>query len=385
MSGATGDLLAELAEELAHRGWEVTVVTSGRNEAPVGTAAVRVKRCGGLAFTRASHWRRALSYGSLYPVFFWNVLRLPRTGVIVTLTDPPLHLVLGPFLKLFKRSKLVHWAQDVYPEIAEELGVIRKGGMRARVLRGLSTWALRRCDLVVAVGECMKKRLAARGVSGEKIAVISNWSLKETAGAGTSGASADFRRVHSLGDKFVVMYSGNFGLAHQFDAIVEAAARLQSSDPEILFVFVGDGPKLPWLREKTGNLSNVRFLPFQPPDKLRASLGSADLHLVSMRRELEGLVVPSKAYGVFAAGRPCIFLGPPDSEVARMILRHECGEVMDGMDGIELAKAIVRWKEDPRKQAEARRNAENASREMTVSAAAKAFDTALRPGARMED
>ena len=122
---------------------------------------MRVERVGGLPFTRASHWKRALSYVSLYPAFLWRALRIPlaehaapgrsrsstdspvmNKGIIITLTDPPLLLVLGPILKWFKKCRLIHWAQDIYPEVAEELGVVNKGGLLARFLRWLSTWAL---------------------------------------------------------------------------------------------------------------------------------------------------------------------------------------------------------------------------------------------------
>src|SRR4051794_38407231 len=135
-SGATGQLLAELAEALAREGWRVTVMAAGGNEdsrSAINDSPIRVHRVRALPFTRASHWQRALSYASLYPALLWRVLRLPRHDIVVTLTDPPLQIVLGPAIKLFKRGRLVHWAQDVYPELAEELGVLRKNALAARV------------------------------------------------------------------------------------------------------------------------------------------------------------------------------------------------------------------------------------------------------------
>src|SRR5262245_14576344 len=117
--GATGQLLAELAPELVKAGWQVTVVTSRSNAAVAPSeviAGVRVERVRGLSFSRACHWKRALSYLALYPALLWRALRLPRADVIVTMTDPPLHLGLGPVLQWIKGSRLVHWAQDLYPE-----------------------------------------------------------------------------------------------------------------------------------------------------------------------------------------------------------------------------------------------------------------------------
>ena len=176
--GATGQLLAELAPELVRRGHRVTVVTSQTGAGSVSSETVdgvRVERVTGLPFTRASHWRRALSYLSLYPALLWRALRLPRADVLVTLTDPPLLLVLGVILKTLKGSRHVHWAQDIYPELAEEMGVLSKNGMIARALRWVSTAGLRHADRVIAVGRCMKARLVQRGLAPSAIDVIPNW------------------------------------------------------------------------------------------------------------------------------------------------------------------------------------------------------------------
>ena len=206
--GATGQLLAELATALVQRGHRVTVVTAepgtGRKPSePVD--GVRIERVRGLPFTRASHWRRALSYLSLYPALLWRALRLPRVDVVVTLTDPPLLLLLGVLLKIFKGSRHIHWAQDLYPELAEEMKVLPPGGLIARTLRGLSTGGLRHADRVIAVGRCMKARLVARGlvhVSGftpsdaaHTLGLQSNWD----AASGRLGAELFARRRDGRG------------------------------------------------------------------------------------------------------------------------------------------------------------------------------------------
>jgi glycosyltransferase involved in cell wall biosynthesis len=157
-----------------------------------------------------------------------------------------------------------------------------------------------------------------------------------------------FRREHGLSGRFVVMYSGNLGLAHPFEAILDAAEQLQSALPQVLFLFVGQGPRLSWVMEQAENrkLANVRFLPFQPRENLQQSLRAADVHLASMRDDLWGLVVPSKVYGVLAAGRPCLFLGPRESEAAQLILREGCGAVVPMADGVKVAKCLATWATD---------------------------------------
>lgn len=384
--GATGKLLAELAQELIQRGWEVTVVTS-RSSADLPrselVAGVRVERVNTLRFTRTSHWRRALSYLTVYPALLGRTLRLARADVVVTMTDPPLLVLLGPLLKWTKASRLVHWAQDLYPEVAEELGVLRKGGGLAKLCTGLSTWAARRHDRIIAVGRCMKQRLVGRGLPQETIHVVPNW-----AGAVNpmETAANPFRREHDLEGRFVVMYSGNLGLAHPFEAILEAATQLQSTNPGIVIVMVGGGPRLESVKRAASerSLDNVRFLPPQPAERLAQSLGAADLHLVSMRDELCGLVVPSKIYGVLAAGRPCVFLGPKESEAARLLEEFQCGAVINPADGAALSRCLVGWASDAERVREAGQRAREASAHFNTRRAAQALHEILLQAARAE-
>ena len=470
--GATGELLRDLAAALAKDGWQVTVVTGKagkrgisniqhrashtenreragdplvqnskcnvRSKSGVGNQAepaedergIRVERVRGLPFTRANHLKRAFSYFSLYPALFWRALRIPladrpvsgRTqssssqgspmtdkGIIITLTDPPLLLVLGPFLKWFKKCKLIHWAQDIYPEVAEELGVTNKGGFLARLLRRLSTWALRRQDLIIVVGRCMQQRLLQRGVDPGKIVVIPNWAQAgnreskgeapefRSTGAGTMAsaqgkiltqalvekglepvlaAGENFRRQHGLTARFVVMYSGNFGLAHPFGAIVSAIGCFEKKVPQILFVFIGSGPRLSWLTEQLKDRANVRFFPFQPKEKLGESLAAADLHLASMNENLCGLVVPSKIYGILAAERPCVFIGPKESEAAQILTEFECGTVVASSDHAGLISAIGEYASNADRLRQARANTRNAMNDF--ASALGAFKKALQ-------
>lgn len=381
--GATGAVLAELAGGLANRGWAVRVLTgsiAGEPADRVTEAGVRVHRVRRLTFTRASHWRRALAYGTLYPTMFRRALQLPRPDIIVTKTDPPLQFVLGAVLSRLKGSAAIHWAQDLYPEIAEALDVFPEEGILARLLRRVSTQALRGHDHIVAVGRCMRTRLQQRGLDADRISVIPNWPSSNLKPVPRTENS--FRHEHDLDGRFVVMYSGNMGLAHPFDAILDAAARLCSDEPDIRFLFIGDGPRRDWIKAQVQvrGLRNVRFLPFQPRDRLDESLSAADLHLVSMRVEARGCVVPSKVYGALAAGRPCIFLGPPRSEAARVLREHQCGTVLKRPSGAQLAAQIRSWRDHParRQQAGARaRAAVRGAREASIQAFEDVFQQVL--------
>lgn len=380
--GATGDLLAVLAEDLAARGWRVTVI-AGR---PAGVKArseerrgVRLEWVGGLPFTRASHWRRALGYLSLYPAMLWRAWRLPRHEVAVFLTDPPLQFLLGSWVRWFKGSRLVHWAQDIYPELAEELGVLRRGGWVGRCLRRLAARALRRFDAVVVIGVCMRERMLARGLAPARVVTIPNWA-DTVAVQPVPRERNRLRREWGVTDRFVVMYAGNFGLAHDFAAVLDAAAVLQRERADVVFVLVGEGPRLKEVQGRAAaeGLINLRFLPPQPGERLAETLAAGDVHLVSMQDALCGLVVPSKIYGVLAAGRPAIFLGPAGSEAARLLNAEDCGTVLPRADGRQLAAAIRRWADDDAARTAAGQRARRAAESGDRAAAVARFDRLLQ-------
>jgi len=341
--GATRELLKELAEGLAAGGDRVCVITSTEERSrghgsplqnPEFVNGVELIRVGTTPFTRASHWRRAVSYLGLYPQLMWQVWKLGRVDAVVSMTDPPLQVAAVTLASCRARKKL-HWAQDVYPELAEELGIIPRGGVLSRVLRIFSTWALRCQDEVVVVGRCMRERLIRRGVDAAKIEVIPNWSSVKPV---TAEQVQAMREHLGWNGKFIVLYSGNIGLAHDFETLAGAAGFLEGSAAHM--VFAGEGPRLEQVRLDTAGLKHVSFLPPQPMEDLSTFLAAADAHVVSVRAGLEGLVVPSKAYGIFAVGRPMFYVGGAEAEVAKVIGENGCGVVIANGGATGLAEAI---------------------------------------------
>lgn len=350
-SGATGRVLEHAAMGFVSAGWDVSVLTTAGNHSNAETSlqhGVKVIRIG-LPFSKKSLFSRALGYALMIPSLLLKALLLPRADVVVTKTDPPMLLIIGPFLKLLKGSRAIHWAQDLYPEVAEEVGVFSKGGIVASILRKTSTLAMQSHDLTLAVGRCMEERLKVRGIAEEKIRVVLNVGIEREIIPIPHERNA-FRKSHGMDGMFIVMYSGNMGMAHDFKTVLEAACHLQDQgENSIVFVFVGGGPGELSLRQEAerSGLKNIRFLPSQSSDSLSESLGAGDLHLVTMKSGMSGLVVPSKFYGVMAAGRPCLFLGPEDSEVARKIREAGVGRVIHPGDGRVLALAILKYRAAP--------------------------------------
>lgn len=374
---ATGQLLAQLAEKLVGNGWKVTIVTArGAAKRPLHEErnGVVILRSRGLPFTRKSHLRRGLSYLSLYPALFFRALAAPKADRLVVMTDPPLVLFLGPFLKLLKRAHLIHWAQDVYPDIAEKLGLLKPDGSIARILRKISTASLKRYDHIIVVGRCMADVINNRGLDPNRISVVPNWADTDRIEEIPQDKNA-FREVLKLEDRLVIMYSGNFGLAHPFEQILGAAEELAHMRPEVTFVFVGDGPKKEWLQNeaRARSLGNVLFAPYQPLDKLSHSLSAGDVHLACMETDLCGLVVPSKVYGIMAAGRPCLFLGPRDSEAARILIESQCGDVIENDDHVALARRLDEWLTNSLKRTTAGKKARYAAEAASFDVAFNSF------------
>ena len=271
-----------------------------------------------------------------------------------------LSVLVVPIARL-RGARAVNWLQDVFPEVAERLDFGgRAGRLGFGLLRGLRNGSLRAAHANVVLGGRMADCLAALGIARERICVIPNWADGRSIAPVAPAANA-LRREWGLGDRFVVGYSGNLGRAHDIDTILEAIEIVGRSPQasRIVWLFIGGGNQLEALRGKVGRgkvgrelSASVRFEAYQPRELLAESLSAADVHLVSLRPELEGLVVPSKFYGIAAAGRPTIFIGDTDGEIARTIARIGGGISVAQGDGAGLADAVLKLAADPGRCAE---------------------------------
>ena len=348
---ATSQLLTDLATALAAAGYEVIVVAGDREQDPAAPRlpsqasdrGVEIRRLPASAMGRAGLAGRALDYLAFYVAAFWFALWHVRRGdIVVAKTDPPLlGAVLAPALRL-KGAALINWLQDLYPEVAEQLGVLGPSWFTA-LLRWIRNRSLRAARMNVVIGERMRERVAA--IAGpERVQAIHNWSPPLDA-LFVPSPDNPYRRQLELGDEVLFVYSGNLGRAHRFEALLAAGAQLRSRR-DLRFLVIGDGPQLARVREAARSWPNWTFLPPQPRERLADSLGAADVHIVSLEPKLEGLIVPSKIYGVLAAARPCIFVGAPEGEVAGILHLHDCGTATDPEDAPLLVAALVRFAGD---------------------------------------
>jgi glycosyltransferase involved in cell wall biosynthesis len=365
---ATSQMLTDLATALASE-FQVHVVTSRqRYDDPAASLPryelnhlVSIDRVYATTFGRASLPGRALDYISFYVSAALRLLHLARRGdVIVAKTDPPLISVPAGWVARLRGAHLVNWLQDVFPEVAGQLGLSIGDGAIGSTLRGFRNASLRRAAVNIALGTQMADRVAAAGVPRERIHVIHNWA-DGTALQPMTDAANPLRSEWMLADKFVIGYSGNFGRVHEFHTMVGAAQELKAN-PEIVFLLIGAGAQITMLEiaARDQGLTNFVFKPYQPRSRLSQSLGAADVHVVTLRPELEGLVVPSKYYGIAAVGRPTIFIGDTNGEIATIIGETESGLCVAQGDVKGLADAIVMLRGDPKLREQMGRNARRA-------------------------
>ena len=359
---ATSQLLSELALQLAAENREVHVVTSRqRYDDPSARLAreevvqgVRVHRVWTTHFGRARLAGRAIDYLTFYVSAAWRLDALLRAGdLAIAKTDPPLISVPASWVARRRGARLVNWLQDLFPEAAERLGVRLARGALGSLARALRDRSLRAAAMNVVPGERMARALLERGaVAREHIAVVHNWADGELIRP-VSHADNPLRAAWGLSDKFVVGYSGNMGRAHEFATVMDAAESLHGAQ-DMVFLFVGGGKHQEWLRNEAGRRGlgeMFQFRAYQPRERLAESLAVADLHLVTLKPELEGFIVPSKFYGIAAAGRPTLFVGDTEGEIARVLRAEDCGLSLRAGDARGLARAIAELRADGERRA----------------------------------
>lgn len=338
---STAQLLADLCEALAED-YDVTVVTGTVSAAPrperTKRNRVAVVRVGSTAFDRKRLALRGLNYLTFVGLALVAALRRPRPDVVLCLSDPPFVSTIGAIVARRHRVPLVVVTQDVFPEIAVALGRL-DNPLLIGILDRLVRFGLTEASRVVAIGERMKRRLIAKGIQPEKVSVIPNWT--DTERIVPRERDNDWAREQGLVGRFVVMHSGNTGYAQDLPTLLRAAAHLRDLD-DLEVVVIGSGAMGSRLVElaKELALDNVRFLPYQPRERLAESLSSADLHVVGLAAGLSGYVVPSRLYGVLAAGRAVVVHADEDSETAEIVRTNGCGVVVPPADPSRLAQAI---------------------------------------------
>jgi colanic acid biosynthesis glycosyl transferase WcaI len=353
---ATSQLLSDLVFRLAADGHEAHVICSRQLYDAAGAQLAASERVRGVQVHRVwtSHFGRSnlLGRASDYFSFYWSasiklLLLTDSHTIVVAKTDPPLISVPASWVMRWRGARLVNWLQDIFPEVAVELGVTGLSGRLGAWVRRLRDSSLRAASMNVVISEHMADRVRSFGVDAGKVRVIPNWA-NGTDIVPLSMGENPLRKQWGLEGKFVVGYSGNMGRAHDFDTLLRAAEILRANKA-ICFLIVGAGNQRAHVQDEVIRLGldNVVLQPYQPREMLPQSLGVPDVHVASLLPQLEGLVMPSKIYGVMAAGRPTIFVGAKDGESARLLEVEGCGVSVGVGDAADFANAVLTLSREP--------------------------------------
>jgi colanic acid biosynthesis glycosyl transferase WcaI len=318
---------------------------------------VRIVRIGSTDYPRFQMKWRVMNYLS-YAALAAARAMLTSCEVIVSMTDPPFLGIVGAFLARVKGKPFVYNIRDLYPDMALG-GAIVKPGLLTRVWQMLHGWTFRHTSRVIVLGEDMRARIVAKGVDPARIVVVRDGA--EIPGADAPQPSLDPDVIRALRGDFrvVLLHAGNLGFYGAWETLITAARELQEDG--VGFVFVGDGAQRAQLEAAAKGVANVRFLPFFPASKIPTVLAAPDAHVITIRRGLEGVVVPSKMYAILAAGRPIIVVAPRETDVASLGALQGFGLSADPDKPEELVRVVRALVSDPGKLKTMARAARDAS------------------------
>ena len=301
-----------------------------------------VIRVGSTDFPRLQMKKRVFNYLSYVLLAVPRALHLP-CDLVLTMTDPPFEGIVGAFIALLKGKPWIYNIRDLYPDMAVG-GSLVSPGLLARLWEKMHRWALRRATRVVVLGDDMRNRILAKGVDPARVVIVRDGADLPAQGAEQVIDPQIIRAIR--GDfRFVLLHAGNLGFYGAWDTLLTAAREL--AQDRISIVFVGDGAQRARLQSAAGGLPNVRFFPFFPADKIPSVLAAPDAHIITVKRGLEGVVVPSKMYGILAAGKPIVAVAPVECDVVSIGARKGFSIAANPDDPAQLVHTVRRIYRNP--------------------------------------
>lgn len=299
-----------------------------------------IERVGSTAFSRLRMKGRLANYLSYLALAMPRALSM-NPDVVLAMTDPPIAGIVGASIAKFLGRPFVYNVRDLYPDMALAAGILRTG-VWSDVWEASHRRALRQAHRVIVLGEDMRERVMQKGVDPARIAVIRDAVPFSEILPPVDPAIV--REIRS-GFSFVIVHAGNLGFYGAWHTLIQSAQMLESQG--VGLVLIGEGSKKRELQKAAQNCGNVRFLPFRPASEIPAIMAAGDLHVITINRGLEGIVVPSKLYNILAHGRPLLAITTEKAEVARLVQQHECGVTADPDDATEVTRAVQRVLDTP--------------------------------------
>lgn len=292
-----------------------------------------VERVGSTAFSRHRMKGRLTNYLTyLAPAAPAALSTVP--DVVLAMTDPPIEGIVGAAIAKLLGRPFVYNIRDLYPDMAIATKVLRPG-FWTDAWEDSHRRALRQAARVIVLGEDMRERIIEKGINAARITVVRDAvSFPELLPPFDPAIVREIRE----GFRFVIIHAGNIGFSGAWPALIRAAQWLEPEN--VGLVFIGEGAMKQQVIHAAGPCRNIRFLPFRPASEIPAVMAAGDLHVVTIKRGLEGIVVPSKMYNILAHGRPILAVATKRAEVARLAQQHDCGIVADPDDATEVARAV---------------------------------------------
>jgi glycosyltransferase involved in cell wall biosynthesis len=294
-----------------------------------------VERVGSTAYPRFQMRRRVSNYLTYLSLAVPRALSIPSDAVLA-MTDPPIEGIAGAIVARLSGRPFVYNIRDMYPDMAVGGSIVRPGSFTAR-WESMHRWALRRAARVIVLGEDMRDRIIAKGVDAGRVVVSRDGiTIPESVPSPENPVAREIR-----GDfRFALVHAGNLGFYGAWQTLISAVKMLENDG--VGLIFVGEGAMKPQVESMAAGCRAIRFLPFRPASEVPFVLSSGDMHVVTVKRGLEGVVVPSKLYPTLAAGRPVLGVAPEESDVVRIIRRTGCGIAANPDDPASVAEAIRR-------------------------------------------
>lgn len=361
-TSATAKMASVVVDALAKR-HRVTVLAGRPSYDPTETypwrflrrethGNITIERVGSTAYPRLQMPRRISNYLTYSALAALRALTL-RADLVLCMTDPPFCGIMAAAVSRLAGRPFVYNIRDLYPDMALG-GQIVRPSLLARCWERMHRWALRQAAKVIVLGEDMRERIVAKGIDSTKVTVVRD-GIRPSGRLSSSSMDHPVSREIRNGYRFVALHAGNLGFYGAWDTLLAAAGRLENTGLSI--IFVGEGAQKERLTATARGMQAVRFLPFRPANEIPYVLAAGDVHIVTVKRGLEGVIVPSKLYGILAAGKPVLAVAPPATDVARIVTAAGCGIAVDPDDPEAVAAAIRELAEQPEGVAEMGRRA----------------------------
>ena len=345
---STQKILTELAEDFVEYGLEVNVLTTKnayrekkqslkKEEEYKG---IKIKRVFSTEGNRDTKFGRLINYLTFTGSVFLNLLLKKDYDKVLFVSNPPLVPYIGYLINKLRGKKYIYLVHDIYPDVAEKLGVIKSKSLLSRIMNYMNDKIYKKSEVIIVLGKDMKEALASKGVDRNKIEIVTNWANSNS--NYEKKIDENFYEKYNLKGKFNVLYTGNISRIHAIDTILNVA-RLLKDNSEIQFTFVGDGNKRDYIEEvkKNENLSNIQIENYMFGEEYNNMLNCADIFISTLQEGVEGLGVPSKTYTYMSVYKPVIAIMSKDSEIGSMVNEEKIGKQFSSKEVEEIGKYII--------------------------------------------